>query len=64
MITKQKAPTSFDADGIVVNSYEWKGLSTDSKPTDGVATNDIFTELDTANKYYFDGTAWEKFGGD
>ena len=38
------------------------GLSTDSKPTDGVTINTIFLELDTGNFYYFDGTSWNKLG--
>ena len=42
---------------------EYAGLSTDSKPIDGVGVNDLFLELDTGDVYYFDGSAWAKVGG-
>lgn len=42
--------------------YEYKGLSTDTKPTN-CAVNSLFIELDTGNFYYFDGTKWAKVGG-
>ena len=41
---------------------DYKGLSTDTKPTD-CAVNSLFLELDTGDFYYFDGTAWSKIGG-
>ena len=44
------------------NEYEYKGLSTDTKPTD-CGVNSIFLELDTGDFYYFDGTNWLKIGG-
>ena len=47
-------------------SYEFCGLSTDSKPTqmDGkdIETNSLFLELDTKKFYYFDGSAWQEVG--
>ena len=42
--------------------YEYKGLSTDSKPT-ACGVNSLFLELDTANVYYFDGEEWQVVGG-
>ena len=42
---------------------ELEGLSTDSKPTEGIGINSKFDELDTNDKYYFNGTAWAKVGG-
>ena len=42
--------------------YEYKGLSTDEKPTD-CAVNSVFLELDTGNFYYFDGEEWQMIGG-
>lgn len=45
------------------NDYEFKGLSTDVKPTDGVSTNSLFLELDTGNFYYYTGATWSKVGG-
>ena len=42
----------------------YEGLSTDSKPTTDVGTNDEFRELDTGKWYYFNGTSWaEGVGG-
>lgn len=43
------------------NEYEYKGLSTDTKPTD-CAVNSLFLELDTGDFYYFNGTTWAKVG--
>lgn len=45
------------------NLYEYKGLSTDTKPTFGIPVNALFLELDTGDFYYFDGTSWSKVGG-
>lgn len=62
MITKRRIGLVFSNDEIIVDSYDWKGLSTDEKPTNGVAVNDEFKELDTGDKYYFDGEVWQKAG--
>ena len=43
-------------------SAEYKGLSTDSKPTEGIAVNTLFLELDTGDFYYFNGSTWQKVG--
>lgn len=43
---------------------ELEGLSTDTKPTENIGVNSKFYELDTANTYYFDGTSWNKVGGE
>jgi len=40
----------------------YEGLSTDSKPTENVAVNSLFLELDTGKFYYFNGTAWAEVG--
>lgn len=45
------------------NDYEFKGLSTDVKPTDGVSINSLFLELDTGDFYYYTGATWSKVGG-
>lgn len=42
------------------NKVTYEGLSTDSKPTTNVGTNDEFKELDTGKWYYYDGTAWQE----
>lgn len=41
--------------------YEFKGLSTDAKPTT-CGANSLFLELDTGTFFYFNGVSWEKFG--
>lgn len=41
---------------------DYKGLSTDNKPTEDVGVNALFLELDTGDFYYFDGTTWYKIG--
>lgn len=54
MVTKVKPVQAYE--------NEYKGLSTDQKPTD-CAANSLFLELDTGDCYYFDGSAWQKVGG-
>lgn len=45
------------------NTYkEYSGLSTDSKPTEGVGINSLFYELNTKKVYYYDGTTWKEIG--
>ena len=44
------------------NEHDYKGLSTDTKPTN-CAVNSLFLELDTGDFYYFTGETWEKVGG-
>lgn len=55
MVTKHKQKKAFE--------FEFKGLSTDVKPT-AVGVNSLFLELDTGDFYYFDGSTWHKVGGD
>ena len=43
--------------------FEFKGLSTDTKPTFEVGANSLFFEVDTGEFYYFTGETWEKVGG-
>ena len=45
------------------NTANLVGLSTDTKPTEGVEINKLFLELDTGDFYYFDGTNWVIVGG-
>lgn len=65
MVTKQKTRDVLDARGYTkaTGVYDWKCLSSDDKPTEDVHINDLLLELDTGNKYYFDGTQWQTFGG-
>lgn len=44
-------------DCVQAGTYEYKGLSTDTKPTD-CAVNSFFLELDTGTFFYFDGAGW------
>lgn len=44
-------------------NYEFKGTSADEKPTENVAENSLFFELDTNTLFYFDGSAWAEIGG-
>ena len=48
-------------DGEVKQEKEYKGLSTNTKPTD-CGINSLYLELDTGDFYYFTGTAWAKVG--
>ena len=47
------------------NIVNYMGLSTEEKPTEGLATGSLFIELDTGKVYYFnaDTTTWAVFGG-
>lgn len=53
-IKRQTANTSDNS-----ADYNFKGLSTDTKPTNNVAINSFFLELDTGKFYYFNGVDWE-----
>ena len=46
----------------IIEAY---GLSTDTKPTSGVATGSSFVEVDTGKVYLYnsDGSAWVEIGG-
>ena len=46
-----------------LDDYEFKGLSTDTKPTFEVGVNSLFFEVDKGDFYYFTGETWEKVGG-
>lgn len=45
---------------------EYSGLSTDTKPTEGVATGSTFLEVDTSKVYFFDevSATWIAAGGE
>lgn len=42
---------------------DYRGLSTDEKPTEA-GNGALFLEEDTGNFYYFDGTEWALVGGE
>lgn len=48
-----------DKDCVQPETYEYKGLSTDEKPTN-CGINSLFLELDTGDFYFFNGTEWGK----
>ena len=48
-----------DQDCVQAETYEYKGLSTDTKPLN-CAVNSLFLELDTGDFYFFNGTEWGK----
>ena len=50
------------AEGDDFFEAEYRGLSSDNKPTSNVPTNSLFLELDTGLFYYFDGTQWAQVG--
>ena len=46
---------------------EFAGLSTDTKPVDGIATGSVFVEVDTGKVYFFNedadaGSEWTEVG--
>ena len=47
-----------DQDCVQAETYEYKGLSTDTKPTN-CAVNSLFLELDTGIFYFFNGIEWK-----
>ena len=44
------------------NTSEYVGLSTDEKPSEA-EVNAKFTELDTGDEFYYNGSEWAKIGG-
>lgn len=54
--------SNFDLNRTALNN-QMMGLSTDTKPTNGIIPNSLFWELDTNGMYYFDGTQWQSIGG-
>lgn len=49
-------------DGVLVEK-EYRGLSTDTKPTENVSNGAVFIEINTGKVYMFDadGTQWKEF---
>jgi len=45
------------------SDYDLKGLSTDTKPTEGIAVNSLFLEVDTGKFYFYSSNnTWEEVG--
>ncbi len=57
--------TIYRESGIVdgKGELEYRGLSTDTKPTENVVNGSVFIEMDTKKIYMFDaeGTEWKEF---
>ena len=51
------------SDSAVLGVTELCGLSTDTKPTTGIAENALFLELDSGDFYFYSGDSWSKVGG-
>ena len=63
MITKYSyREKSISVEGVQDFEYEYRGLSTDLKPT-GVINGSRFTEIDTGKVFYFDGVSKTWVGG-
>ena len=62
MITVIKRQYAEGANGQMFLDFEYKGLSTDTKPTETAPVNALFLELDTGNVYFFNGSTWAKVG--
>ena len=58
MVTLVKS-ACFVVDGHLEGEQEFRGLSTDAKPTDAV-NGAAFIEVDTGDVYMFDGENWNE----
>lgn len=55
MVRMVKVSSFFDAEsGAMMDLVSCAGLSTDDKPTAGIATGSDFTEVDTGKVFFFD----------
>ena len=59
-VSQNGSIVAINPDGSIAenNVPEYRGLSTDTKPTADVPLYSYFIEVDTDNIYYFDGTEW------
>ena len=63
MITiNKRKEAEIAATGLGYWDIEYKGLSTDTKPTETAPVNALFLELDTGDVYFFNGSTWAKVG--
>lgn len=64
MITQDKAIQIVD--GEVTSAATLYGLSTDTKPTDGIGNGSAFIEMDTGKLFFYDasegGSGWIEWG--
>ena len=62
-VTISEVKETFSANGKTRGyALEYRGLSTDSKPTEGVINGSSFIEIDTGKVYLFDavGVTWNE----
>ena len=62
-VVEKEGVVSVDSSGAVVEDKvkEYRGLSSDTKPTGDIPRNSTFVEMDTRNIYYWNGLSWEAF---
>lgn len=60
MVTITKSGDAFSFAGEDTKFTSFRGLSTDTKPTN-VPENSLFMELDTGVGYYFSGGEWKVY---
>lgn len=63
MISKQGAQfIKYGANGQPIETATYFGLSSDTKPTQGVGNGSVFVEMDTSKLYFFDeqNTVWRE----
>ena len=63
MVTITKTGDAFSFAGEDTKFTSFRGLSTDTKPTN-VPENSLFMELDTGVGYYFSAGEWKVYGED
>lgn len=63
MLTYTKKNFVEDHDGVALNYVEGYCLSSDSKPTAGIANGSVMIEMNTSKVFFFDqaGQAWREF---
>lgn len=55
MVYLKQTLHSYDENGEPLVYAEIAGLSSDSKPTAGIVSGSLFTEVDTGKRFVFDG---------
>lgn len=64
MVSYTKCEYAQNDNGKYINYIEGRCLSTDTKPTDGIANGSILLEMDTSTVYMFDADSetWKEWG--
>jgi len=64
MVSFTKCEYMQNDNGKYISYVEGKCLSTDTKPTDGIANGSVLLEMDTSKVYMFDGAgkSWKEWG--